>query len=144
MRGVVYMPGARATARTPDTICLLAALAVTGATTAVTGVAPIPISQLSTGTGARIWSIALALSSLLALLGVLYRDPLTGWRVELYGRAGLAMVSLGYVFALLDDADSLEVVAAMGLVGAIAIASIWQCIRILVVLRQLHVNVRGQ
>jgi hypothetical protein len=96
------MPDRRRAARNPDTIVLLASLAVAGLGLTLAGVPPFAVMILVPKPLALAWSAVLGVAAALALAGVLWRDELIGWSLEVGGRIGVACTTAAYAIALVD------------------------------------------
>lgn len=137
------MPDRRRYARTPDTILLLAACATSaGALTAV-GQVPRSVLEIAPMWLALIWSGGFALAAAAALAGVLWRDPLTGWLLELAGRVGLAFTATGYVVALAAAATGWGTGLIIAIIAGIAVASGWRVYQLVRRLDEFRLALRG-
>lgn len=126
------MPDRRRYARTPDTICILAALAVVGGAVTVTGNVPASIAEQVPHWVGVLWSATFTLGAAVALVGVLWRDHLTGWVLELSGRIALAPTAVAYAAVLAGAATQWGTSIVVGIVAAIGVASgvrIYQLLR---------------
>lgn len=126
------MPDRRRYARTPDTVLLLGVLALTAGALTVTGQAPGSVLQLVPRWAALVWSGTLAGGAACALLGVLWRDPLWGWGLELAGRVAVACTCLAYTWALWSAATqpgTALIVAVIAGITAASVARVWQLTR---------------
>lgn len=128
------MPHRRRYARTPDTILLLSALTASAAVVAVTGLVPPAVHVLVTPAVSTAWACVLAISAATALLGVLWRDPVTGWALEIAGRVGLTAAMTAYAVALIDQAADPSTPAPtvvdlvyLAVIVGIATSSAWRC-----------------
>jgi hypothetical protein len=110
--------------RTPDTVCLLAGMAVVGTILTAVGFLPPSVQALAPPWVAAFWGAVLASSSALALAGVLWRDPLWGWALELAGRPGVACSCAGYAAALaMTMGTNYGAALAVVVFGSIAVSS---------------------
>ncbi len=125
------MPDRRRYERTPDTVTVLTALAVSGVAMSFLGVAPPSVLKYVPGGTALAWSMVLALSAAVTLVGVFWRTPATGWVVELAGRVGLAFACAPYFLALIATA-SRDIGASLvaGLLGALVVSSIVRVVQL--------------
>lgn len=117
------MPDRRRYARTPDTVLLLAALALTAGVLTITGQAPGSVLDLVPMWAALVWSGTLALGAACALTGVLWRDPLWGWGLELAGRVSVAFTCAAYTWALWSAATQPGTALIVAIVGGVTAAS---------------------
>lgn len=124
------MPERRRYERTPDTIVMLVAVAVTGTVLTLMGEVPRSIFETTPRWAGIVWSVAFSAAALITLAGVLYREPMTGWLLELVGRAGLAIGALGYVAALAEFATSLRSGWMIAFVGGVGVASGWRVVQL--------------
>lgn len=120
------MPDRRRFGRTPDTICLLAVLTVVGAVLTAAGQVPASVQELVPYPVAIFWSVAFTASAAVSLTGVLWRDHLTGWALELSGRIGLAGTCLAYSIALVGAANYWGTGIVAGMVFALGVSSVWR------------------
>lgn len=120
------MPDRRRFGRTPDTICLLAAMTLTGLALTVSGQVPNSVLDLVPHAVGLYWSAMFTLSAGVSLVGVLWRDHLTGWALELSGRIGLAGTALAYVVALVDASSHWGTAIVTGVIASIGAASVWR------------------
>jgi hypothetical protein len=128
----VTVPDRRRYARTPDTILLLAALALTAGVLTLSAKAPGSVLELVPLWAALVWSGTLAAGAACALAGVLWRDPLWGWGLELAGRVSVACTCAAYTWALWSaatQAGTALIVAIVGGITASSIARIYQLAR---------------
>lgn len=126
------MPDRRRYARTPDTLLLLVACAVSAGILTITGEVPSSVADIAPGWLARTWSAAFALAAATALAGVLWRDAFTGWVLELAGRVGLTFTAAGYAVALAAAASQLGTGLIIAVIAGIAVASgcrVYQLVR---------------
>ena len=137
------MPDRRRYARTPDTILLLAACAVSAGVLTLVGQAPASILDIAPRWLALVWSAGFSLAATAALLGVLWRDPLTGWLLELAGRVGLAFTALGYVVALTSAATQWGTALIIAIVAGIAASSGWRVYQLVRRLGEFRESLRG-
>lgn len=119
------MPDRRRYARTPDTLLVLATCAVSAGILTATGEVPPSVLQLAPRWLGLAWSAMFALAAAASLVGVLWRDPLHGWLLELAGRLGLTFTAAGYAVALGGQGNTGAAVPVM-LVAGIAVASGWR------------------
>lgn len=117
------MPDRRRYARTPDTICTLAALSLVGGAVTITGNVPASIADQVPHWVGLLWSATFALGAGVALLGVLWRDHLTGWVLELSGRIALAPTAAGYAALLAGVATHWGTAIVVSILAAIGVAS---------------------
>lgn len=122
--------------RTPDTLVMLHLIAATGVLLTLLGEAPRSINESTPRWAGIVWSAAFSASALIALAGVLHRDPMTGWLLELAGRAGLAFGAFGYVAALAYYNTALNTLWTAAFVGGIGLASLF---RVLQLVRRLSI-----
>ena len=120
------MPDRRRFGRTPDTICLLAALTVVGAVLTATGQVPRSVADMVPMPVALVWSGTFTAAAGVSLAGVLWRDHLTGWAIELSGRVALACTSLAYTIALVGAATVWGSSIIIAVVASIGGASGWR------------------
>jgi hypothetical protein len=126
------MPDRRRYARTPDTVLLLATLALTAGVLTVAGTAPASVLDLVPLWAALAWSGTLAGGAACALAGVLWRDPLWGWGLELAGRVSVMFTCAAYTWALWAAATQAGTALVVAIVGGITVSSIvrvWQLTR---------------
>lgn len=125
------MPGRRKQGRTPDTACLLAALVFVGFFLSVTGNVPISVAELVPMPVAILWQATFTIAAALSLLGLYWREPLTGWVLELAGRIMLFGTATGYAIAIWDNASHWGTALVTVVTAAIAAGSvgrIWQLV----------------
>jgi hypothetical protein len=120
------MPDRRRFGRTPDTICLLAVLAAVGAVLTVSGEVPKSVAELVPLPLGLMWSATFTLAAGVSLAGVLWRDHLTGWAIELAGRIGLACTCLAYTVALVGAATVWGSAIVIGVITSIGGSSVWR------------------
>lgn len=126
------MPDRRRFGRTPDTILLLTALTLAAGVVTIARQAPASVLEIVPLWAALVWSGTLAVGAAVALAGVLWRDELWGWGLELSGRIAVAGTCAAYGWALWSTATTLGSSLLLGLVVGIAIASVvrvWQLVR---------------
>lgn len=120
-------PDRRRYARTPDTIALLTLAAAAGLVQILTGTYPGTVLRLVDDTWAGVWAWSLLVSAALALLGVLIRDDLDGWVLELSGRVGITLTTTGYTLALVTQTDDpLRSALVIAFTAAVAVSSGWR------------------
>lgn len=137
------MPDRRRYARTPDTILLLTACALTSGLLTVLGQVPASVRELAPMWLALVWSGTFALSAATALAGVLWRDALTGWFLELAGRVGLTLTAAGYVLALTAAATQWGTALVVAIVGGISLSSGWRVYQLVRRLDEFRTTLRG-
>jgi hypothetical protein len=137
------MPDRRRYARTPDTILLLTACAVTSGALTLLGQVPASVLELAPLWLALVWSGSFALSAATALAGVLWRDALTGWFLELAGRVGLTFTATGYVLALVAAATQWGTALVVAIVAGIAMSSGWRAYQLVRRLDEFRATLRG-
>lgn len=123
------MPERRRYERTPDTLAVLAALAAAGTVITVAGNVPASVAAIAPTWVGLLWSGTFAAAAGVALLGVLLRDPVMGWSIELVGRAALCVTALAYVWVLASAARTLGPAIVVALLAAIGTSSgvrVWQ------------------
>lgn len=121
------MPNRLAAARNPDTVVVMAACMLAGLVQLVSGEYPGTVLALVSEPWAMGWAWSLVISAALCLLGVMVKDDLDGWVLQLSGRLGLAPTAAGYAFAIWSASGS-RVSSALVLAfsGGVAIASgVW-------------------
>lgn len=118
------MPDRMKRGRNADTICILAAIALSAATLTLTGTLPGSVSELVPAWVGLAWASVYTVSAGLSLTGVLWRDELTGWGIELTGRIPLAVTSLLYFAMLRSEMTSFGTWIVLAIVGAIGVASV--------------------
>lgn len=138
------MPDRRRYGRTPDTVCLLAALAFVGAVLTITRQVPRSVEDLVPTWAGILWSAVFTVSAALALAGVLWRDHLTGWVLELSGRIGLACTATGYVLALIGSATQWGTAFVVAIVAAIAAGSVGRVVQLLRRLNNFQATILAQ
>lgn len=137
------MPDRRRYARTPDTILLLTACALTSGLLTILGQVPASVRELAPMWLALVWSGTFALSAATALAGVLWRDALTGWFLELAGRVGLTLTAAGYVLALTAAATQWGTALVVAIVGGISLSSGWRVYQLVRRLDEFRTTLRG-
>jgi len=120
------MPDRRRFGRTPDTICMLVVLALSGAALTVSGKVPPSVLELVPLPLALFWSGTFTAAAGVSLVGVLWRDHLTGWSIELSGRIALACTSLAYTTALIGSASNWGAIIVIGVIFGIGSSSVWR------------------
>ena len=134
-------PQSHVPARSPDTLLLLAVLAVAGAVQIVTGTESGVVGALVHGWMATAWSIIFTLGAALALAGTLWRDPITGPMIELVGRVMLGPTSAAYALALVVAAGPQGALVA-GIYAALGLASGWRVWQVVREVRDVQDNLR--
>lgn len=125
------MPDRMKQGRTPDTVFMLAGLAVGGAFLTAAGYVPGSVQFITPAWGGVLWGAVLSLSATLSLLGVLWRNPVTGWALEVSGRPGVALTCIGYAGALAHRLDEdFGAGLAVVLFGAFGLASLFRTYRL--------------
>lgn len=137
------MPDRRRYARTPDTILLLAACAVSSGALTVLGQVPRSVLEIAPVWLALVWSAGFSLAAATALAGVMWREPLTGWLLELAGRVGLAFTALGYVVALTAAATQWGTALIIAIIAGIAASSGWRVYQLVHRLAEFRESLRG-
>lgn len=138
-------PDRRRYARTPDTLALLAIAATAGLVQIVTGAYPGTVLRLVPEVWAGVWAWSLLVSALLALIGVVVRDDLDGWVLELSGRIGVTFTAGAYTFALLTQANEpLRSALVIGFTAALAVSSGWRTWQLVRRIRQWLTTVRRE
>ncbi|MGB2557723.1 hypothetical protein [Cellulosimicrobium cellulans] len=120
------MPDRRRFGRTPDTICLLTVLALSGAVLTLTGKVPQSVAHLVGAPFSLFWSATFTLAAAVSLVGVLWRDHLTGWSIEFSGRIALACTCLAYTVALVGSAKNWGAGIVIGVIFAVGVSSVWR------------------
>ncbi len=137
------MPDRRRYARTPDTILLLSACALSAGALTVLGQAPRSVLAIAPLWLALVWSASFALAAATALVGVLWREPLAGWLLELAGRVGLALTAAGYAIALTASATQGGTALVIAIVAGIAASSGWRVYQLVRRLEEFRTALRG-
>lgn len=137
------MPDRRRYARTPDTILLLAACALSAGVLTALGQVPGSVLDIAPMWLALVWSAGFALAAATALVGILWKEPLTGWLLELAGRVGLAFTSLGYVVALTAAATQWGTALIIAIVAGISASSGWRVYQLVHRLNEFRESLRG-
>lgn len=137
------MPDRRRYARTPDTVLLLAACALTSGALTVFGQVPRSVLDIAPMWLALIWSAGFSLAAATALVGILWKDPLTGWLLELAGRVGLAFTALGYVVALTASATQVGTALVIAIVAGLSVSSGWRVYQLVRRLDEFRTSLRG-
>lgn len=109
--------------RTPDTVAMLVACTVSGVLLAVTRTVPTSVEGIVPWWIGLIWSLLFAGSALVSLVGLLHRDQITAWVLEVTGRWVLAGTAAVYCLALATTATSLGSAAIVALAAAVAAGS---------------------
>lgn len=138
------MPDRMHYGRTPDSICLLAGLALAGAALTIAQQVPASVAALAPHWVALVWSATFTLGAAVALTGLLWRDPLTGWVLELSGRIALACTAVGYAIALLSVASRWGTALIVMIVASIGVASGWRVYQLLRRLENFRAALREQ
>jgi len=128
------MPDRRRYERTPDTIAMLTITALAAIVLTVAGRAPGTVLDLVPRPVALAWSAALAVAALTALAGVLHRQDVRGWVLELGGRIGLTATLAAYTLAIGASASLGSLVVA----GFVAAAAASSAVRTVQLWRRLH------
>lgn len=126
---------ARRFARHPDTVVLLSLLLFLATATTLTGNVSPAVQKVAPIWLGLVWSGTFALACGIALAGVLWRDPIVGWLMELVGRVTLAITSFGFTFALVAGMSSPGALVAIGFVAAICVSSV---VRVKQIVKRLH------
>lgn len=121
------MPDRRRYERSPDTLALLASLAIGGALLTVFNVVPASVAAIAPPGVALAWSATLSLGAGVALAGVVARSPTRGWGLEAIGRGCLAPILLGYAVALASAASNAGTWFLIVMFVALAAASAARC-----------------
>ena len=138
------MPDRRRVERTPDTLLLLSTCALSAGVLTATGQVPLSILKVAPAWVGLVWSGALALAAATALIGVLYREPLMGWVLELAGRLGLLVGCLGYAVALVGTATAWGSSLIIAIITGIGVSSGWRAWQISRRLESLRSMLRGE
>lgn len=136
------MPDRRKYERTPDTVALLVAQVAAAGIMTVTRQAPGSVESVAPGWEAAAWAAAFGAAAVLTLFGVLWREPITGWLLELVGRLGLAAAMAGYAVALIDAARTWGASLAILIMSAIVAASVVRVVQLAKRLRGFWVALR--
>lgn len=107
-------------ARQPDTLGLLAALAIAGVILTVTAELPPSVSEVVPKWVGMVWSITVALSSGASLVGLYLKKPLNGLLMIATGRFILMGAMLAYTIALVTAATTWGSALVILLVAGIA------------------------
>lgn len=121
--------------RTPDTLAVLTACALAGLLLAVTRTVPGSVDDLVPRWVGLAWAVIFSASATASLVGLLHRDQITGWFLEVFGRIVLAGAAAVYCLALTAVATSWNSTVIICLTGAIAFSSAYRARQ---VLRRLH------
>jgi len=126
------MPERRRYERTPDTIAILGGLAVAGGIITAAGVVPPSVDALAPTWVGLMWSATFTTAAAVSLAGVLLRDAVMGWSLELVGRIPLCVTACTYVWVLASTATGLGPAVTVGLLAAVGVSSgvrAWQLTR---------------
>lgn len=137
------MPERRRYERTPDTLIMLAVIAIVGTIMTLLGEVPTSIYMTTPRWAGLLWSAAFSTAALVSLIGVLHREPLTGWLLELAGRAGLLVGAFGYVVALAHYATNLRPALQIGIIAGIGISAGWRVYQLTLRLRALRAALKA-
>jgi len=122
----VNVPDRRKYDRNPDTLVVLSVCATIVGAMVVLASPPGSLVEAWGQTWAMVWCVITGSAFIIALAGVLWRDAVVGWAIELSGRVALATglaVYFGVLTASLTNSGSALVA---GLVLAIAASSGWR------------------
>lgn len=122
----------------PDSVLLLALMAVTGFGSLLAGVEPESVTTLVPRWMAVAWGLTLATGAALTLLGVLWRTETTGLLLEVAGRIALAPTTLAYVVALVAVGAATRGTLLIGILVGIVTASVWRLWQIRRTFKQAH------
>jgi len=126
------MPDRMRQARNPDTLSVLSGMAFAGAVMTAVGFVPETVADVVPRWLGYIWSISLSCASIVSLAGILWRDQLTGWQLELAGRWGVMCTTLGYTLALVSTMTSKwGAMLAVVVFGSLAVASLIRCFHLI-------------
>lgn len=120
------MPDRRRYGRTPDTVCLLIALAIAGLVLAVTGEVPLSVKEIVPPYVGLLWASTFGLASLISLVGLYWHDDQEGWVLELSGRIALTGTASGYAIAIGNNAQHFGTILITMIVASIAVSSAWR------------------
>lgn len=128
--------------RTPDTISVLIACILSGVILAATRTVPPSVDGLVPWWVGMVWSTALALSASASLVGLLHRDVMTGWLLEITGRCVLTGALGAYCLALVVVATSWGSAVPILLTAGVCVASAWRVRQVMRKLAQVREVVR--
>lgn len=114
-------------ARQPDTLALLAALAIAGVMLTVTAELPASVDEVVPKWAGMIWSISVALSAGASLGGLYLKDQMNGLLMIMVGRFVLSGALFAYTIALITSAtawgSSLIILLVAGIATSCAFAA---------------------
>jgi len=111
---------------------MLAVLTLVGAVLTVAGEVPKSVAELVPFPLGILWSATFTLAAGVSLAGVLWRDHLSGWAIELSGRIALSCTCLAYTVALVGAATVWGSAIVIGVIFAIGCSSLWRVIQLVV------------
>lgn len=121
------MPDRRRYARSPDTLAILSLAVLAGLVQILSHSYPGSVLAMVSTTWASVWAWSLVGTAGLCIAGILIRDDLDGWVLELSGRIGLSLTMAAYTFALwAGSSDRLGAALVLGFTAGIAASSAWR------------------
>lgn len=138
------MPDRRRYGRTPDTVCLLVALAVAGIALAVTGLVPISVAEIVPNYAGRAWAVTFGAAAVISLVGLYWHEDQEGWALELSGRIALAFTAAGYAIAIGAHMTHPGTLLVTAVVTAISIGSFCRIVQLVRRLSQFRDAVLAQ
>lgn len=128
--------------RTPDTVGMLSACALSGAVLAVTRTVPTSVEDIVPWPLGFLWAVLLAVSALVSLVGLYHQNQMTGWLLELTGRSLLAGTAGAYCLALVVVADSWGSAVIVLLAASVALGSAYRVLQVVRRLEQVREAIR--
>lgn len=120
-------PDRRRYVRSPDTIAILSLSLLAGAVQIVSQSYPGSVLGMVSATWAATWAWSLVGTAGLCIAGILVRDDLDGWVIEVSGRIGLTLTMSAYTVALwVGTEDRLGAALVLAFTAGIALSSAWR------------------
>ena len=121
------MPDRRHYVRSPDTIAILSLAILAGAVQILSRSYPGTVLGMVSPVWAAAWAWSLVGTAGLCIAGILVRDDLDGWVLEVSGRIGLTLTMAAYTVALwVGSEDRLGAALVIGFTAGIALSSAWR------------------
>ena len=122
----------------PDSMVLLGLLAVVALALTISGHVPGTVARSVPLWIGLVWSAAFAASCGIAFVGLLWRDPLTGWSLEIAGRVGISATALAYAIMMVSEATFWGTAIVLSTVAALGLASVWRIFQLARRLREIR------
>lgn len=120
------MPDRMIRGHNPDTITWFTIMCVVSAVLTVAGETPGSVQELVPFWLGMVWSAWFSVSCGLVVAGVLCRDHLLGWRLEVSGRVGAVFTAAAYTVALADAMQWWGTALVLSMIAGIGVSSAWR------------------